>query len=216
MMHEELALQWVISGGAAREMAFLNSWFFLELMVKSMAEHLSLSNRLYLPRKLRFSEAFIQDLNALSQAIINEVIQRTSKDPRQSQSISTSWAYFLRDCFSLMDRTFVMTLIGEFNREIAIKIGNSTELCIVPTLMLIKLDFLRIIASHEHFVVLNLPFGSSNLQSMSTSHSGGSFHSAASAFSSSSEGSANLSVSLHHSSSQIQPSSPGNSSVSSS
>nr|CRZ23221.1 Bm4167 [Brugia malayi] len=216
MMHEELALQWVISGGAAREMAFLNSWFFLELMVKSMAEHLSLSNRLYLPRKLRFSEAFIQDLNALSQAIVNEVIQRTSKDPRQSQSISTSWAYFLRDCFSLMDRTFVMTLIGEFNREVAIKIGNSTESCIVPTLMLIKLDFLRIIASHEHFVVLNLPFGSSNLQGMSTSHSGGSFHSAASAFSSSSEGSVNLSVSLHHSSSQIQPSSPGNSSISSS
>lgn len=33
VMHEELALQWVISGGAAREMAFLNSWFFLELMV---------------------------------------------------------------------------------------------------------------------------------------------------------------------------------------
>lgn len=32
-MHEELTLQWVISGGAAREMAFLNSWFFLELMV---------------------------------------------------------------------------------------------------------------------------------------------------------------------------------------
>ncbi|VDN87648.1 unnamed protein product, partial [Brugia pahangi] len=149
-------------------------------------------------------------------AIVNEVIQRTSKDPRQSQSISTSWAYFLRDCFSLMDRTFVMTLIGEFNREIAIKIGNSTESCIVPTLMLIKLDFLRIIASHEHFVVLNLPFGSSNLQGMSTSHSGGSFHSAASAFLSSSEGSANLSVSLHHSSSQIQPSSPGNSSISSS
>lgn len=32
-MHEELALQWVMSGGAAREMAFLNAWFFLELMV---------------------------------------------------------------------------------------------------------------------------------------------------------------------------------------
>lgn len=48
-----------------------------------MAENLSVSNRLYLPRKLRFSEAFIQDLNALSQAIVNEVIQRTLKDPRQ-------------------------------------------------------------------------------------------------------------------------------------
>lgn len=48
-----------------------------------MAEYLSLSNRLYLPRKLRFSEAFIQDLDALSQAIVSEVIQRASKDPRQ-------------------------------------------------------------------------------------------------------------------------------------
>ncbi|EFO23679.1 hypothetical protein LOAG_04806 [Loa loa] len=212
VMHEELALQWVISGGAAREMAFLNSWFFLELMIKSMAEHLSLSNRLYLPRKLRFSEAFIQDLNALSQAVVSEVVQRTSKDPRQSQSISISWAYFLRDCFSLMDRTFVMTLVREFNREIAAKIGNSAESCMVPTLMLIKLDFLRIIASHEHFVVLNLPFGSGNIQGMSTSHSGGSFHSAASAFSSSSEGSANLTASLRHSS-HIQLPSPGNSNI---
>ncbi|VDK84318.1 unnamed protein product, partial [Onchocerca ochengi] len=215
VMHEKLALQWVISSGAAREMAFLNSWFFLELMVKSMAEYLFLSNRLYLPRKLRFSEAFIQDLNVLSQAIVSEVIQRIVKDPRQSQSISTSWAYFLRDCFSLMDRTFVMTLIREFNREIAAKIGNSTESCIVPTLMLIKLDFLRIIASHEHFIILNLPFCSTNLQGMSTSHSGGSFHSTASAFSSSSEVSSSLSMSLHHSSSQIQSSSPGNSSISS-
>ncbi|CAG9532753.1 unnamed protein product [Cercopithifilaria johnstoni] len=216
MMHEELILQWVISGGAAREMAFLNSWFFLELIVKSMAEYLSLSNRLYLPRKLRFSEAFIQDLNALSQAIVSEVIQRISKDPRQSQSISTSWAYFLRDCLSLMDRSFVITLIREFNREIAAKIGNCTELRVVPALMLIKLDFLRIIASHEHFIVLNLPFGSGNPQGMSTSHSGGSFHSAASAFSNSSnsEGSTNLSVSLHHCSSH-QSCSPGNSSISS-
>ncbi|KAM3718831.1 Dedicator of cytokinesis protein [Dirofilaria immitis] len=213
VMHEELALQWVISSGAAREMAFLNSWFFLELIIKSMAEYLSLSNRLYLPRKLRFSETFIQDLNALSQAIISEVIQRIVKDPRQSQSISTSWAYFLRDCFSLMDRTFVMTMVREFNYEIAAKIGNSTESCVIPTLMLIKLDFLRIIASHEHFVILNLPFVSTNLQNMSTSHSGGSFHSVAPVFLSSPEVCSSLSISLHHSSSQIQPSSPGNLSI---
>ncbi|VDN34712.1 unnamed protein product [Gongylonema pulchrum] len=108
-MHEELALQWVISSGAAREMAFLNSWFFLELIVP-----------------------FIQDLNALSQAIVGEVIQRIQKDPRQPST---------------------------------------------TTLMLIKLDFLRIIASHEHFIVLNLPYGSSAApQGMSTSHSGASFH----------------------------------------
>ncbi|MCP9262223.1 Dedicator of cytokinesis protein 6 [Dirofilaria immitis] len=151
VMHEELALQWVISSGAAREMAFLNSWFFLELINIYLFQIVCT-----LPRKLRFSETFIQDLNALSQAIISEVIQRIVKDPRQSQSISTSWAYFLRDCFSLMDRTFVMTM------------------------------------------------------NMSTSHSGGSFHSVAPVFLSSPEVCSSLSISLHHSSSQIQPSSPGN------
>ncbi|KIH50615.1 hypothetical protein ANCDUO_19304, partial [Ancylostoma duodenale] len=31
-VHEELAELWVRSGGCAREMAFLNSWFFFELM----------------------------------------------------------------------------------------------------------------------------------------------------------------------------------------
>ncbi|VDM97928.1 unnamed protein product [Thelazia callipaeda] len=158
VMHEELVLQWIISCGAAREMAFRNSWFFLELIVKSMAEYLFLSNRLYLPRKLRFSEIFIKNLNGLSQAIISEVIQRISKDPKQSQSISTSWAFFLRDCLSLMDRTC------------------STDSLLVSTFMLIKLDFLRIVASHEHFIVLNLPFAFSTTQSTSVSHSSSSFY----------------------------------------
>lgn len=52
-----------------------------------MAEYLSLSNRLYLPRKLRFGDTFIQDLNALSQAMVGEVVKRTSKDPRQVTSL---------------------------------------------------------------------------------------------------------------------------------
>ena len=33
LVHEELALNWVVSTGQAREMAFANSWFFLELLV---------------------------------------------------------------------------------------------------------------------------------------------------------------------------------------
>uniref|UniRef100_A0A9J2PJV5 Dedicator of cytokinesis protein 7 n=1 Tax=Ascaris lumbricoides TaxID=6252 RepID=A0A9J2PJV5_ASCLU len=222
VMHEELALQWVMSGGAAREMAFLNAWFFLELMVKSMAEYLSLSNRLYLPRKLRFGDAFIQDLNALSQAMVGEVVKRTSKDPRQSQSINASWAFFLRDSFSLMDRSFVMNLVKQYNRELAAKIVVSSEPC-TTTLMLLKLDFVRIISSHEHFVVLNLPLGLTGPYGMVSSHSGGSFHSASPALtvasSGSSEGSGTAtsgSIGTTHSSApQLQPPSPSNSSLSS-
>ena len=32
-VHEELALQWVVSSGSTRELALNKSWFFFELMV---------------------------------------------------------------------------------------------------------------------------------------------------------------------------------------
>ena len=34
------------------------------------------------------------------------------------------------------------------------------------TLMLLKLDFVRIVSSHEHFVALNLPYGPSTFNSV--------------------------------------------------
>ncbi|EYC06394.1 hypothetical protein Y032_0076g1034 [Ancylostoma ceylanicum] len=157
-VHEELAELWVRSGGCAREMAFLNSWFFFELMIKSMAEYLSMTGRLYLTRRSRFSERFIRALDSLSAATISEVITRLTKDPRQATSIANSWAFFVRDAFSLMDRSYVMGLVRDFNRDISAKISCIGEPA-ATTLMLLKLDFVRIVSSHEHFVILNLPFG---------------------------------------------------------
>ncbi|KIH44583.1 hypothetical protein ANCDUO_25391 [Ancylostoma duodenale] len=157
-VHEELAELWVRSGGCAREMAFLNSWFFFELMIKSMAEYLSMTGRLYLTRRSRFSERFIRALDSLSAATVSEVITRLTKDPRQATSIANSWAFFVRDAFSLMDRSYVMGLVRDFNRDISAKISCIGEPA-ATTLMLLKLDFVRIVSSHEHFVILNLPFG---------------------------------------------------------
>ncbi|KAK6012373.1 hypothetical protein OSTOST_22481, partial [Ostertagia ostertagi] len=94
-VHEELAEQWVRSGGCAREMAFLNAWFFLELMIKSMAEYLSMTGRLYLTRRSRFSERFVKALDSLSCATIAEVVTRLNKDPRQAVAIANSWAFFV-------------------------------------------------------------------------------------------------------------------------
>ena len=34
-MHEELALQWVVSSGSSRELTVSNAWFFFELMVSA-------------------------------------------------------------------------------------------------------------------------------------------------------------------------------------
>ncbi|KHJ87311.1 hypothetical protein OESDEN_12917 [Oesophagostomum dentatum] len=131
-VHEELAELWVRSGGCAREMAFLNAWFFLELMIKSMAEYLSMTGRLYLTRRSRFSE---------------------------------------RDAFSLMDRSYVMGLVRDFNRDISSKISCVSEPA-ATTLMLLKLDFIRIVSSHEHFVILNLPSTTTTIDSWGSLGSG--------------------------------------------
>ena len=34
LVHEELALQWVVSSGSSRELTVSNAWFFFELMIK--------------------------------------------------------------------------------------------------------------------------------------------------------------------------------------
>ncbi|ETN73560.1 hypothetical protein NECAME_13472 [Necator americanus] len=57
-----------------------------------------------------------------------------------------------------MDRSYVMGLVRDFNRDISARIGCVGEPS-ATTLMLLKLDFIRIVSSHEHFVILNLPFG---------------------------------------------------------
>lgn len=40
LLHEELALHWVVASGKAAEIAMSNSWFVFELVIKSMIEHL--------------------------------------------------------------------------------------------------------------------------------------------------------------------------------
>ncbi len=35
LVHEEVALQWVVSSGTTRELAMQNAWFFFELIVST-------------------------------------------------------------------------------------------------------------------------------------------------------------------------------------
>lgn len=110
LVHEELALQWVVSSGTARELAMANAWFLLELMVKSMTEHLAATDSQDAPRHAqgRLSEQFTDDVKTYYK-----------KMPAKFSSLPDA-----------------VGLVG------------------------LKLDFLRIVCSHEHFVPLNVPFGS--------------------------------------------------------
>ncbi|KAL9706496.1 hypothetical protein quinque_010014 [Culex quinquefasciatus] len=153
LLHEEIALNWVVASGSAAELSMTNSWMLFELIVKSMVEHLELTNCLNSVRKGRFPHQFTDDVSTLVHLSTTKVVGYNSSDPKLAQSINCSLAFFIFDLLSIMDRGFVFGLIKTYYKVIMTK-SSST-----PDMIHYKLDFLRIVCSHEHFVALNLPFG---------------------------------------------------------
>ncbi|XP_078525635.1 dedicator of cytokinesis protein 7 isoform X9 [Lissotriton helveticus] len=154
LFHEELALQWVVCSGSVREAALQQGWFFFELMVKSMVHHLYFADKLEAPRKTRFPERFMDDITALVSTMASDIVSRFQKDTEMIERLNISLAFFLNDLFSIMDRGFVFTLVKAYYKQV------SAKLYLLPnpsTLVSLRLDFLRIVCSHEHYVPLNLP-----------------------------------------------------------
>ncbi|RZF36641.1 hypothetical protein LSTR_LSTR012320 [Laodelphax striatellus] len=156
LVHEELVLQWVVASGSARELSMANAWFFFDLIIKSMLEHLERTQTLDAPRKLRFSEHFTDDISTLVTTFTSDVIANYNKDPKLSCSMNSSLAFFLYDLLSVMDRGYVFMLIKVYCKQMSAKISSLPDGAILYSL---KLDLLRIVCSHEHFVALNLAFG---------------------------------------------------------
>uniref|UniRef100_A0A8C4QLC5 Dedicator of cytokinesis 7 n=1 Tax=Eptatretus burgeri TaxID=7764 RepID=A0A8C4QLC5_EPTBU len=154
IFHEELAIQWVVSSGNMHEITLHEAWFFFEIMVKSMALHLNSTDRLDAPRKTRFPEQFLDDISSLVQTITGEIVNRFQKDMEMIERLNTSLAFFLNDLFSVMDRGFVFQLIKAYFKQVASKVSSLPS----PNVLIsLKLEFLRIVCSHEHYVTLNLP-----------------------------------------------------------
>ncbi|KAM4888495.1 dedicator of cytokinesis protein 6 [Thomomys bottae] len=154
LLHEELALQWVVSGSAVREAILQHAWFFFQLMVKSMALHLLLGQRLDTPRKLRFPGRFLDDIVALVGSVGLEVITRVHKDAELAERLNASLAFFLSDLLSLADRGFVFSLVRSHYKQVATRLQSAPN---PAALLTLRMDFTRILCSHEHYVTLNLP-----------------------------------------------------------
>ncbi|XP_054984362.1 dedicator of cytokinesis protein 6 isoform X4 [Sorex araneus] len=154
LLHEELALQWVVSGSAVRETVLQHAWFFFQLMVKSMALHLLLGQKLDTPRKLRFPGRFLDDITALTGSLGLEVITRAHKDAELAERLNASLAFFLSDLLSLVDRGFVFSLIRGHYKQVATRLQSAPN---PAALLTLRMDFTRILCSHEHYVTLNLP-----------------------------------------------------------
>ncbi|XP_021100779.1 dedicator of cytokinesis protein 6 isoform X3 [Heterocephalus glaber] len=154
LLHEELALQWVVSGSTVREAVLQHAWFFFQLMVKSMALHLLLSQRLDTPRKLRFPGRFLDDILALVGSVGLEVMTRVYKDLELAERLNASLAFFLSDLLSLVDRGFVFSLVRAHYKQVATRLQSAPN---PAALLTLRMDFTRILCSHEHYVTLNLP-----------------------------------------------------------
>uniref|UniRef100_A0A8B9CXE0 Dedicator of cytokinesis 7 n=1 Tax=Anser brachyrhynchus TaxID=132585 RepID=A0A8B9CXE0_9AVES len=154
LFHEELALQWVVCSGSVREAALQQAWFFFELMVKSMVHHLYFADKLEGSRKHRFPERFMDDVTALVSTIAGDIVSRFQKDTEMVERLNTSLAFFLNDLLSIMDRGFVFGLIKTCYKQVSAKLYTIPN---PSNLVSLRLDFLRIVCSHEHYVTLNLP-----------------------------------------------------------
>uniref|UniRef100_A0A8C1H6Z6 Dedicator of cytokinesis 6 n=1 Tax=Cyprinus carpio carpio TaxID=630221 RepID=A0A8C1H6Z6_CYPCA len=155
LLHEELALQWVVSSSTVREASLQQAWFFFQLMVKSMSHHLFLSSRLDMPRRQRFPDRFVDDIAALVCAISADIASRYHKDVELVERLNSSLAFFLNDLLSLLDRGFVFNLVRSYYKQVHI---NKLHTAQNPnSLTALRMDFIRIVCSHEHYVTLNLP-----------------------------------------------------------
>uniref|UniRef100_A0A8B9K1N1 Dedicator of cytokinesis 8 n=1 Tax=Astyanax mexicanus TaxID=7994 RepID=A0A8B9K1N1_ASTMX len=155
--HEELALQMVVSTGVCRENVYKYCWFFFELLVKSMAQHVSQMEKQAVPRKSRFSDRFKDDITTIVNVVtINSacVFLFVWQELDQAEKVNISLAFFVYDLMSLMDRGFVFNLVKNYCNQMSAKSVT------MSTLISMRLEFLRVLCSHEHYLNLSLYFSS--------------------------------------------------------
>ncbi|CAG9768957.1 unnamed protein product [Ceutorhynchus assimilis] len=157
IVHQELAYQWTITSGRNKDLAMQNAWFLFELMIKSMVEHLAHTRSLDAPRKIRFPDQFLDDISSLVQYVTMEIIGHSAGEIRKAHKLNAALAFFFFDLLSIADRGWVLQLLRSYIKDIQTKISSNADGSILVEL---KLEFARIICSHEHYVALNLPFSS--------------------------------------------------------
>ncbi|XP_049334626.1 dedicator of cytokinesis protein 10 isoform X2 [Astyanax mexicanus] len=131
------------------------SWFFLEIIVKSMAQHLVDSEKLKVPRTQRFPGTFQSHLETLIMTMSDHIFWKCKELPEETRSANQAVAAFVKRCFTLMDRGFTFKLINSYVSNITA--GDNKMLCEF------KFEFLKEVCNHEHYIPLSLPIPSARI-----------------------------------------------------
>ncbi|KAM4794641.1 dedicator of cytokinesis protein 9 isoform 2-T2 [Rhinophrynus dorsalis] len=134
------------------------SWFFFEVLIKSMAQHILENSKVKLLRNQRFPASFHHTVETLVNMLMPHITQKYKDNPEASRNANHSLAFFIKRCFTFMDRGFVFKQINNYMSFFAP--GDP------KTLFEYKFEFLRVVCNHEHYIPLNLPmpFGKGRIQ----------------------------------------------------
>ncbi|XP_051566435.1 dedicator of cytokinesis protein 9 [Myxocyprinus asiaticus] len=134
------------------------SWYFFEVLVKSMAQYLIETGKAKVSRSQRFSTQFYHSVETLVTMLMPHITQKYKDNLDAARNANHSLAVFIKRCFTFMDRGFVFKQINNYIN------------CFMPgdskTLYEFKFEFLKVVCNHEHYVPLNLPmpFGKGRIQ----------------------------------------------------
>ena len=105
-----------------------------------------------LPRGIWFSSNYNSSLIELVTTLTQQIFDRNAALPNETTSANRSLALFLKSLLSLLDRGKVFEMI----RCYWAKFG-CINMADGKGIVRLRLDFLLILVTHEHFVQLNLP-----------------------------------------------------------
>ncbi|XP_063724459.1 dedicator of cytokinesis protein 11-like isoform X2 [Symsagittifera roscoffensis] len=128
------------------------TWVFFDIVVKSMAQTILREQKTKIPRADWFSEIYNETLAQLVTSLSQQIMDRNGALFKETFVANRSLAFFLKNLLSVMDRGKVFDLIKIYWT----KFGN-LNLADGKGVVKLRVEFLSIVCTHEHFVALSLP-----------------------------------------------------------
>uniref|UniRef100_A0A915EU26 Uncharacterized protein n=1 Tax=Ditylenchus dipsaci TaxID=166011 RepID=A0A915EU26_9BILA len=123
---------------------FRQLWFFVDCIVKCMAQWLIRNKMFKTPRRDRFPTEVLYRVEGFVQFVTTQIIHKHKDLPVESRQANLSLANFLKYCLSLTDRYAIMNQIHYAVEKLD---QNSSR-----SLRVFKLELLQVLCGHEHWL----------------------------------------------------------------